>query len=256
MTDWNPTAYLSFAQERARPAADLIARLPNHAPQVVHDLGCGPGNSTTQLQATFPKAMITGIDASPAMIERARRAVPGVAFSVGDVSTWQPDPAVDLIFSNALFQWVPQHGQVLQRLLGALKPGATLALQMPDNRAEPSHALMPRVMAELGWKAESEQALASRSSLLSATGYYDLLKPHATYVDIWRTTYQHVLEGHQGIVNMLSTTGLKPFLEALPAAAVETYVEAYKTALSQAYPLTQDGKVLFPFPRLFIVAVK
>lgn len=256
MSDWNPALYLSFADERARPALDLIARLPNRSPKLVHDVGCGPGNSTRLLAEAFPQATITGIDSSHAMIAKAKAAVPRAKFIVGDASQWQPNPAADLVFSNAAFQWVPEHARHLARILAALKPGAMLAVQMPDTLGEPSHVHMAKTAAKAAWAGKLAQAVKARSPLLSPQGYHQILRPLCARLEIWKTAYHHQLEGHQGIIDMLSSTGLRPFLDPLNAAEREAYLADYRKAIAPHYPVMDDGTLLYPFPRLFLMAVR
>ena len=128
MSDWTPSDYLAFADERARPARDLLMQVPLVAARRVFDLGCGPGNATALLVKRFPGAAITGIDNSPAMLEAARKACPGAAFAAGDLARWMPDGEPDLIFSNAAFHWVPDHLGALERLARCLPGGASLSL--------------------------------------------------------------------------------------------------------------------------------
>ena len=131
MVDWNPTQYLAFADERTRPARDLVAQVPLITARRVYDLGCGPGNSTALLVARFPQAQVTGIDNSPAMLEAARAECRGADFAFGDLSIWLPPDVPDLLFSNATFQWVPDHLAVLEHLAAMLPEGGVLAVQMP-----------------------------------------------------------------------------------------------------------------------------
>ena len=197
--DWNPAQYLKFADERIRPSRDLLARVPLTAPNLIYDLGCGPGNSTQVLVDAFPAAQVTGIDNSPAILARAREACPSARFEHGDVESWMPERRADLLFSNAAFQWLPDHLAVLQRLLAALAPGGVLAVQMPDNLDEPSQALM-RVVAERGpWAAKLAMAATARAQLPSPLAYYDALKPHCASLDLWHTVYHHPLDGVAGI---------------------------------------------------------
>src|SRR6185437_7219685 len=104
---WNPELYLRFADQRTRPAADLLARVPLADPARVIDLGCGPGNSTGLLAARWPAARLEGLDSSPAMIEQARAGGVPAAWVLEDVATWVAQAHYDLIFSNATFQWLP-----------------------------------------------------------------------------------------------------------------------------------------------------
>jgi trans-aconitate 2-methyltransferase len=254
MRDWSPDLYLAFADERTRPARDLLAHVPVRDPARVHDLGCGPGNSTELLAEAFPAARLTGIDNSPAMLAKARAALPGVDFVQADLAAWRPEAAADLLFANATFQWLPDHVQLLQRFIGDLIPGGVLAVQMPDNLDEPSHVLMLEAAGR--WPAKLSSAVAARASLLSPDGYYHALKPLCRQVDVWRTCYYHPLEGVDGIVRWLSATGLRPFLEPLDERERGEFLAEYRARLAQAYPAAADGSVLLRFPRLFIVAVR
>jgi trans-aconitate 2-methyltransferase len=256
LSDWNPKDYLGFAAERAQPAMDLIARLPNRTPNVICDLGCGPGNSTALLRQAFPAAAITGVDSSPAMVEAARRAVPDVKFVEADAASWRPAPDTDLVFCNALLQWLPDRDEVISGILLSLARGGTLAVQMPDNLMEPSHLLM-RELAESGpWRGKLASAVAARQGLGDERHYYILLQPQSLQVQIWRTTYVHALENHEAIARMLSTTGLKPFLDPLTDSERQAFLAQFVARLADSYPATTDGRVLLRFPRLFLVAVR
>jgi trans-aconitate 2-methyltransferase len=254
MPDWSPADYLKFADERSRPARDLLGQVPLAAPKLVYDLGCGPGNSTALLDKAYPQAEIIGVDNSVAMLAEARRVLPKRNFIDADLSGWMPEGAADLLFSNATFQWVPNHAAVLVRLLKGLAPGSVFAVQMPDNLREPSHALMRETAANGPWADKLRGAAGARVSLLAPAAYYDLLKPFCTKLDIWHTIYNHVLGGAQGIVDLVSSTGLRPFLAPLDDAEKPVFVGAYRKRLSDVYHPTIDGKVILRFPRLFIVA--
>jgi trans-aconitate 2-methyltransferase len=254
MADWNAALYLRFADERTRPARELLARVPEGAVAHAVDLGCGPGNSTELLTERFPGAAVLGLDTSPDMLGTARGRLPAARFEIGDIAAFRAERPVDLLFANAALQWVPDHESLLPALLGELAPGGTLAVQMPDNLEEPSHRLMREVAADLRFAAAIGDAAALRTRILSTNAYYDILAPRSRSVDIWLTTYHHVMAGPDAIVEWLRATGLKVFLDPLDEAGRRDFVEAYTDRVARAYPPRADGKLLFPFPRLFLVA--
>lgn len=249
---WQPSQYLKFEDERTRPARDLLAQVPLEAPRRVVDMGCGPGNSTELLAARWPQAEVVGLDNSASMLESARKRLPGLRFEVADAATWTPDAGTDLVFANAIYQWVPHNIEVLPKVLAGLPEGGVLAVQMPDNLTEPTHRLMSDVGARMPFA--QELAGVARSQLPPVRDYYEALTPLAARVELWHTVYVHVLDGPEAIVEWVRATGLGPFLARLDEAEKAEYLEAYLAAIAAAYPLTSDGKVLLRFPRLFILA--
>lgn len=250
MRDWNPALYLQFEAERTRPAAELAARIQHPAAQHISDLGCGPGSSTALLRKAFPHSSVTGVDNSPAMLDKARAALPDCQFESADIAHWQPTVKQDVIYANASLQWLGDHPSLFPHLAAQLAEGGVLAVQMPDNWQEPTHTLMRQVAFELG------QPDSGREELLPAQQYYDLLAQAGCTVDIWRTTYFHVMPSAQAIIEWLSSTGLRPYLAKLDDIQQQAFLARYHTLLQQAYPRQHDGNVLMLFPRLFIVARK
>lgn len=258
MTDWNPGLYARFEDERTRPAADLLDRVALEAPRLAYDLGCGPGNSTQLIVRRFPDAEVVGLDTSAAMLDSARQRLPALRFEIADAATWRPERAPDLIYANAVLQWLPDHPTLLPRLFGLLAPGGVLAVQMPDNLSEPTHRLMREVAADGPWAAAiGDPAVAGRlGRMLSVDGYYDVLAPLADEVDVWRTAYQHRMDDAEAIVGWVSATGLRPFIDPLSAELKAGFLEAYEREIDAAYAPRADGRRLLAFPRVFIVARK
>jgi len=254
MADWSPTLYARFEDERTRPARDLVAQVPLTDARRIVDMGCGPGNSTELLVERWPGARTVGLDSSPAMLEEARRRLPQATFALADAATWMPEASTDLVFANAIYQWVPDHLEVLPKMLAAMREGACLAVQMPDNLAEPTHRLMREVATNGPWAEKLEDA--ARLPLPAPHVYYDALKPFASRIDIWHSIYNHVLDNAAAIVDWVKSTGLRPFLDPLAPDERTAFLADYTARIAMAYPPTVDGKVLLRFPRLFIVAVR
>jgi len=252
--DWNPELYRKFEDERTRPARELLARVTLSAPACVYDLGCGPGNSTELLVARFPNAAVVGTDNSEPMLASARERLPKQRFELSDIATWQAHAPADLIYSNAALQWVGDHAALIPGLFAQLAPGGMLAIQMPDNRDEPTHRAMREVAGLAPWSALIGDAAKLRTKILAITDYYDLLAADGAEVDVWRTAYQHPMESPAKIVEWVRGTGLKPFVDPLPDAERKAFLVEYEARIAQAYPRRADGKLLLQFPRMFIVA--
>jgi trans-aconitate 2-methyltransferase len=256
MEDWSARQYLKFEDERTRPPRDLLAQVPLAQPRLVVDLGCGPGNSTELLVERYPQAEIIGLDSSPDMLRKARERLPKYKFIEADIETWTPDARTDLLFSNAVMQWLPNHMAVLRRLMEALAPGGVLAVQMPDNTREPALVFQGEVGRSGPWADHPEIKAAPRDDLASVEAYYDLLQPVSSRIDIWHSNYNHVMASPQAIVEWFKGSSLQPFLSPLDAAAREKFLAAYGAKIAGAYKPRVDGKVLLKFPRLFVVAVR
>lgn len=254
--DWSAERYTAFEEERTRPVRDLLSAVPGPVHAAI-DLGCGPGNSTEALLARFPGASVSALDSSPGMVEAARARLPDLEVTVGDVRDWDAPGPFGLILSNAVLHWVPGHAALLPRLAAKLAPGGSLAVQMPDNLDEPAHRLMREVAADGPWAAALASAAGAQTPRATPSGYYAMLRPHCSRVDVWRTTYHHVLAGGaDAIVAWFEGSGLRPFLAPLDTDHRAAFLARYRDGIAAAYPALPDGSVLLPFPRLFIVATR
>jgi len=251
---WDPGQYQRFADERGRPFADLTARIGATDPATVVDLGCGPGHLTAGLARRWPAAQVHGIDNSASMIEAARQyeQPPGLTFAVADLHDWAPPGPIDVIVSNAVLQWVPDHLDLLPRWMGWLAPGGWLAFQLPGNFDQPPHLAIQALAASPRW----QPLLGDREFNRQAgdpVGYLDVLAAAGARVDAWETTYLHVLAGENPVVEWAKGTALRPVLDALDEAQAAEFLAEFATRMRRAYPARSFGTVL-PFRRVFVVA--
>jgi len=253
---WDPAQYLRFGNERLRPALDLLAQIPLGSADHVVDLGCGPGNVTPILKQRFPTADVLGVDGSPDMLAKARAAAPGCRFETGDFNTWipsgPPGQKPDLIYSNAALHWVTDHDVLFPRLISLLKPNGVIAIQMPSMHDAPLRALQNEVAKTGPWAPHLANAGFARGLLPTGT-YYDVVRPLVKHLDMWETTFLHVLTGENAVTQWAEGSSLRPFLDALPAELKQPFRDAYSEALRPHYPRRADGTTLLPFKRLFIV---
>jgi trans-aconitate 2-methyltransferase len=250
---WDPSQYLKFAGERLRPALDLLAHIPVEGPGSVVDLGCGAGNLAPMLQARWPSARLTGVDSSPEMLAKARAEHPRAHFVQADIGTWKPLAAVDVIYSNAALHWLESHEQLFPSLLGAVRPGGYLAVQMPRNFSAPSHSTIVEAIEQGPWRAKLEPFLR-REPVAPPAFYRRLLHERCAALEIWETEYLQVLSGENPVAEYTKGTWLKQFLDRLQEPERSAFEADYRRRVLARYPPERDGRTLFPFRRIFLVA--
>ncbi|RMF83997.1 MAG: methyltransferase domain-containing protein [Nitrospinota bacterium] len=256
---WDPHQYLKFSDYRQRPALELLARVPLIRPQVIYDLGCGSGHVTRIIAERWPSAVVYGVDNSPDMLARARTQPGGIHWLEADIRYWQPDHPPDLLYANATLHWIEKHEELFPRLLGFLRPGGCLAVQMPLSWDAPSHRLMRETLARGGpggrpLGTEELRRSVGRKWVAEAETYYDLLVRYTRSLDIWETEYIQILEGENPVLEWVKGTALRPILTQLDDREREIFLQEYGQRLRTAYPPRPDGRTLYPFRRLFIVA--
>lgn len=244
---WNAAQYLKFGEQRTRPCRDLAARLPLTTPRSIIDLGCGPGNSTQVLRDRFPDAALTGLDSSPEMIAAARARRPDIEWRTGDIARWAQDgERYDLVFSNAALQWLGDHATLFPELLARVAAAGVLAIQMPARYG----AVQDRILREMAPRPVQTWHVHEPAF------YYDTLAPVAAGFDLWTTTYYHLMADVEGIVEWYKGTAMRPYLEALGSEdEQQRFIREYTDRLRPHFPAQPDGTVLFPFQRLFLIAV-
>ncbi|MFD9034268.1 trans-aconitate 2-methyltransferase [Streptomyces sp. NPDC056527] len=265
---WDPQQYLRHSGHRARPFLDLLARIPHlptgDRPARIADLGCGPGNVTVLLADRWPDAHITGFDLSPDMLERAEKDWAGTTagggwldFRRADAAHWTPDEPYDLIVSNAALQWVPNHPESFAPWIDGLKPGGTLAFQVPGNFTSPSHALLGELCDAPQWRDRLHGEGRRFVHVLDAADYLNRLADLGCETDTWETTYSQLLLGEDPVLDWVKGTALRPVLTALEGdqEATDAFLAQYRDLLREAYPPGPHGTV-FPFRRIFAVATK
>jgi trans-aconitate 2-methyltransferase len=230
-TEWNPELYLRFKKERTQPSIDLVKRIEIDEPGTIIDIGCGPGNSTQVLRERWGGSEIIGIDNSEKMIEKATESFPGERWILSDVYDLDPSEKYDIVFSNAALQWIPDHERLIPHLLSLVKKGGILAFQVPQN----------------------QQSVINKSLDITISE-----EPFEKYVQAARErlnyTYYHILDNHEELLNWYKSTGMRPHLESLPENLVEDFLESMRKKCREGYSLQNDGKVIYPFNRLFAIA--
>lgn len=246
--------YSKYANERSQPYFDLLNRVRS-TPSSVVDLGCGTGDLTSTLVSRWPSAEVLGIDSSAAMIKRARvLVVPDrLSFKLADMTSWKPSRPIDLIVSNAALQWIPDHVSFINRLTGWLSSNGVIAFQVPGNFDAPSHKLIESLTKSQRWCTMLGDGLDKPTALNLAEDYISLLAEGGLDVVAWETTYMHVLQGEDPVLEWTKGTTLRPVLGALSRHDQSEFLAEYARLLRDAYPKKPYG-TLFPFRRIFVIA--
>lgn len=252
---WDPAQYRRFSAARLRPALELLAAIDHPAPRVIHDVGCGTGEIARKLANRWPSARVIGSDTSAEMLAEASRRPSRVEWIECDVRDWAPDPPPDIVYSNAVLHWVPNHGGLLRTILGSLRPGGVLAFQVPLSWHEPSHRLMRDCLAGNGSLLGTDELRTrlAKPPVHTAEQYHDMLAGDSSDIDIWETTYLHRLRGADAVYEWVKGTALRPLVAGLTRDEWAQFEHRFRTALRDAYPSQPDGITLYRFPRLFVV---
>lgn len=248
MFEWNSDQYLKFKAQRTQPAIDLAKRVSDCNPHTILDIGCGPGNSTSVLKSVFPDAIISGIDTSQEMIDKAKKSYPDIDFTLGDAR--KINGKHDLMFSNACLQWIPDHKELIPYLMSRLNEGGTLAVQIPMNGEEPLFRIIREVVSEL--KLNS----LSRQWVLKPEEYYEILSDCSSSFQIWETVYYHDLPNHEAMLEWVKGTHIRPYMAELSEENGREFENEILGRTRKTYPIMSDGKVILRFRRFFFIAVK
>lgn len=231
--DWDAATYDRVADPMARWGAAVLDRLPLAGNERVLDAGCGSGRVTERLAERLPKGTVVALDASPSMIEEARRRLgrfgARIEYVVADLLSPLPIAPVDAILSTATFHWVPDHETLFRNLAGLLRPGGLLVAQFGGTG---NIASIQAVLATIGdgWLGDvyfaGPEATAER---LRAAGFADVqawlqeeptqLEPGAPFEAYLRTV---VLGSHLARLPLEERDGfVRQVADRLPGAEID-----------------------------------
>jgi trans-aconitate 2-methyltransferase len=244
---WDPARYQRFGDERQQPFWDLAALVQGDAPGLVVDLGCGTGELTAALHQRWHATRTIGIDSSVAMLANAP-ATPGVTFVQDDIESWTAGAPVDVVFSNAALQWVPDHERLLPRLAGMLAPGGQIAVQMPANFDHPSH----RVAADVAREPEFQDALQGyvRTVPVLAPERYAELLHELSFEDqhVRLQVYGHELPSTAAVADWTRGTLLTAYEARMPPSVYARFLSRYREHLLAA--LGERAPYFYAFKRI------
>jgi trans-aconitate 2-methyltransferase len=244
---WNPTQYEKFKAQRAQPFYDLLGLVRAGEVSTAVDLGCGTGELTGELATRLPVPEALGIDSSPEMLARsAPWARPGLRFERCNIVEFRPAAPLDLVFSNAALQWVPDHETLLPRLLGWVRPGGQVAIQVPYNFDHPSHRLAHETAVRLF--PETFGGTQAFAGTLPVERYAEILFAHGFEEHVCRVeVYGHPLPSGNDVVEWMRGTLLTAYQERLGEGDFARFLAAYRSEILRALG---EGPYFYAFKRI------
>ena len=159
----------------------------------------------------------------------------------------------DIVFSNACIQWLPNHNELLPKLMSLLKPSGMLAVQIPMQKQHPVHIIINDLVIKEKWR---DKITPRHYNNLTTEEYFDVLSEISNNFEIWETTYCHRMPSFERIIEWYKGTGLRPYLEQLTESDADDFVNDVYVELKQRYKIQKNSEILFRFPRLFFIARK
>jgi trans-aconitate methyltransferase len=128
-------AYERYVGRWSRPvAADFLRWLARPRGLAWADIGCGTGALRSAIIASFHPASVRGVDASPELVDHARRQVGAPAtFETGHATHLPWEAATfDVTVSGLVLNFVADHAAMVREMARVTKPGGRVAAYVWD----------------------------------------------------------------------------------------------------------------------------
>jgi trans-aconitate 2-methyltransferase len=244
--DWDAATYDRVADPQTRWGRAVLDRLPLAGGETVLDAGCGTGRVTELLVARLPRGRVVALDASPSMVDEARRRLAPfddrIDFIVADLGrpfTLPGGRLVDAILSTATFHWVADHDALFRNLAAVIRPGGRLVAQCGGAG---NIASIMAVLATIGdgWLGDVNFATPEQTTdRLTAAGFVE--------VETWLQPEPTRFEAGEPFETFLRTVVLGNHLARLPAGERDAFVSEVVGRLAEP---------LIDYVRLNMVAIR
>jgi len=258
--DWDAASYDEVSVPQTRWGGAVASWLELGGGECVLDAGCGTGRVTEAVLARLPRGQVIALDGSAAMVATARSRLAGAALSEAPADahrglaerTGAPSEApadahrglaertgashvaplvadlrgplpiapgsLDGVISTATFHWLPDHDALFRELVRVLRPGGQLVVQCGGRGNLGSVRGMLAETGDGAWRGPWNYANAEATSArLEAAGF--------SGVRCWLNDEQTTFGSREALGVFLRTVVLWPYLERLPEAEHESFVE-------------------------------
>lgn len=247
---WNATLYDNKHSFVAKYGEDVLGWLAPQKDEHILDVGCGTGTLTKKIAESG--AVVTGIDASPDMIAKAKEAYNNIVFFVKDATDFSFDEQFDAVFSNATFHWIKDQQQLLQCIYNNLKQGGRLVYEMgAKHNVESIHNAVKKVLTEEGFEANTKievnyfASAGEHASMLEKIGF--------TISNIIQFDRPTELVGEDGIKNWIIQFG-QSFFKNIPKDKAENIIDKVVAILKESN--YENGKWYADYIRLRVKTIR
>jgi trans-aconitate 2-methyltransferase len=258
---WNAADYAANSTVQQSWARELIAKLNLHGDEHILDIGCGDGKVSAEIARALPRGSITGMDASPQMIEFAKKAFstrkfPNLRFRVMGARKIKFDRQFELIFSNAALHWADNHQAILHGASAVLKTGGRLAISCGGKgNADDVFTVLRPEMRLKRWRNFFREM--PTPYFFYAPGDYEKWLPKAGFKinRLELTPKDAIYEGAEGFATWLRTTWI-PYVQRVPENLRQEFIAAVTERYLAKHPPDANSKIHVRMVRLEIDAVK
>ena len=247
---WNATLYNEKHSFVAKYGEDVLGWLAPQKDEDILDVGCGTGMLTEKI--TEAGAIVTGMDASPEMINKAKQTYSNIEFFVKDASNFSFDKKFDAAFSNATFHWIKNQQNVLQCIYDVLKSGGRLVYEMGAKRnIESIHNAIKKVLLEEGFETNIKievnyfSSAAEQATMLEKVGF--------TISNIIQFERPTELVGEDGMKNWIIQFA-QAYFQNIPTQKAKNIIDKAVAILKETN--YNSGKWYADYIRLRVKAIK
>jgi trans-aconitate 2-methyltransferase len=258
---WSAGDYAENSSAQFEWARELIAKLNLRGGEAVLDIGCGDGKVSAAIARCLPHGFVVAIDSSREMIELANRnhsreAFSNITFQLMDARSIQFSEKFDVVFSNAVLHWIPDHRPVLKGIKASMKKGGRILFQMGgQGNAEEVFAAAELLIAQEPWSGYFKNfsfpyrfyGAEKYGRLLVETGF------EANRIEL--IPKDMTQRGKEGLTGWIRTTWL-PYTERIPNHLREEFVSAIADRYIKTHSLDAEGMVHVSMVRLEVEATK
>ena len=247
---WDADLYDNKHSFVAKYGEDVLGWLVPQKDEHILDVGCGTGILTEKIAEAG--AIVTGIDASPEMIAKAKQAYNNIAFFVKDASNFSFDTKFDAAFSNAAFHWIKDQQNLLRCIYDCLNDGGRLVYEMgAKHNVESIHNAVKTILIEEGFELNTKievnyfSSAAEQATLLEKVGF--------TVSSVLQFDRPTELVGEDGMKNWIIQFA-QAFFKEISFEKVEMIIDKAVVILKETNH--KNGKWYADYKRLRVKAIK